>query len=65
MENEMQQLYGPYARIALRYGVAIFMGEGVGDALAGDPDMVFIVAGIIGASVEASYALAKRNGWAT
>jgi hypothetical protein len=61
----MQHLYGPHARILLRYVAAYFLGEGAGDAIAGDPDLVFIMAGVVGAAVEAFYALAKRKAWAT
>jgi hypothetical protein len=61
----MQHLYGPYARILLRIGAGFFLGQGSGDALAGDPDVVFIAAGAIAAAVEAVYVMAKRKGWAT
>lgn len=59
--------YAPIARIALRYVVgAVFMGnEEVGAMLSADPDMVMLASVVIGAAVEAGYALAKRKGWAT
>jgi hypothetical protein len=41
------------------------LGQGSGDALAGDPDVVFITAGLITVAVEALYTTAKRKGWAT
>jgi hypothetical protein len=61
----MQHLYGPHARILLRIGAGFFLGQGSGDALAGDPDIVFITAGVIAAAVEALYEYAKRKGWPT
>lgn len=57
--------YGPIARIVLRYGVGAVIGAAQGDMLAGDPDVVSLVALGIGALVEGAYALAKRRGWAT
>ncbi|AUR11222.1 hypothetical protein PhaeoP48_01225 [Phaeobacter inhibens] len=55
----------PLARIALRYVVgALFFGsDQIGAQLAADPDIVAVCALLIGALVEASYALAKRKGW--
>ena len=57
--------YGPLARIILRYGVGLVAGREVGSLLAGDPDVVLIVAAGVAAAVEGAYALAKRKGWAT
>jgi hypothetical protein len=58
-------MIAPIARIILRYGVGLVAGMHIGNALAGDADVVLIVAAIIGAATEGAYALAKRKGWAT
>lgn len=58
-------MMAPFARILLRYGVGIVVGMEAGEMLAGDPDVVAVVALGIGAAVEAVYVLAKRKGWAT
>lgn len=58
-------MMAPVARILLRYGVGIVVGMDAGDMLAGDPDVVALVALGIGAAVEAVYVIAKRKGWAT
>ena len=57
---------GAIARIILRYVVgALLVGSHeVGTALATDPDVVLIVAGLIGAGTEGVYWLARRRGWA-
>lgn len=57
--------YAPIARIALRYGVGAIVSSGMGNMLAGDPDVVTIVALGIGIAVEGLYVMAKRKGWAT
>lgn len=57
--------YAPIARIILRYAVGAVVGAAQGNLLAGDPDVVTAAALIIGATVEAVYAIAKRKGWAT
>ena len=57
--------WAPYARIVLRYIVGAVVGMDAGDALAGDPDVVTVVALGIGAAVEVLYAVAKRKGWTT
>lgn len=69
--------YAPMVRIALRYGVPTFLGiffdqdwaNGMGEALAADPDVVNYLALGIGAavavSVERWYAAAKTGGGAT
>lgn len=56
---------GAIARIILRYGVGIFAGMAAGDALAADPDIVFILAAGVGVGIEAAYAMAKKKGWTT
>ena len=57
--------WAPFARIIIRYIVGAVIGMDAGDTLAGDPDVVTIVALGIGAAVEVLYAAAKRKGWAT
>jgi imidazolonepropionase-like amidohydrolase len=57
--------YAPLARILLRYGVGIALGTEVGQLLAGDADIVAVVALLIGAATEVVYAQAKKHGWAT
>ena len=57
--------YAPFARILLRYGVGIALGTEVGQLLAGDADIVAVVALLIGAATEVVYAQAKKRGWAT
>lgn len=66
----MRELQGPLARILIRYGVgaaiaAGWLSEETGRELIASPDVVVLVAAGIGALVEAVYALAKRQGWAT
>lgn len=55
------------ARIILRYlvGGAIAGSAEIGRQLAADPDLVMLVAILIGGAVEGFYALAKRRGWST
>lgn len=59
--------YAPIARIVLRYLVGIgFAGSTeIGDYLAADPDLVMYASMGIGIAVEATYAYAKKKGWAT
>jgi|TARA_R110000744_G_scaffold121840_1_gene226679 hypothetical protein len=57
--------YAPIARILIRYVAAFIVGTNSAELLAGDPDIVTTLAFGIGAAVEASYAIAKRKGWAT
>lgn len=54
---------GAIVRIALRYGVGLVVGMEAGQALAGDPDVVMLLAAGMGCAVEAVYAYAKRKGW--
>jgi hypothetical protein len=58
-------MIAPIIRIVLRYGVGAVLGLHVGDMLAGDPDIVMMIAAGVGAATEAGYALAKKKGWAT
>lgn len=55
---------GAIARIIIRYGVGLAIGMNAGEALAGNPDVVLVVAALVGALTEAAYAIAKRKGWA-
>lgn len=57
--------YAPIARIILRYiiGGVVVGSQVAGDTLAADPDIVTALAAVIGAGVEAAYAIAKRKGW--
>ena len=38
-------------------------GMEAADTLAGDPDVVMVIAALVGVGVEAAYAVAKRKGW--
>lgn len=58
-------MIAPIIRIVLRYGVGAILGLHVGDMLAGDPDIVMMIAAAVGAATEAGYGLAKKKGWAT
>lgn len=58
-------MYAPIARIILRYGVGLTAGMALGNQLAADPDMVIVLAGLVGAAIEGAYAIAKRKGWST
>lgn len=57
--------YAPIARILIRYIVGVIVGSDAADLMAGDIDLVTVVALAIGAATEAAYAFAKRRGWAT
>jgi hypothetical protein len=57
--------WAPWARIIIRYGVGVIVGADSAGMLAGDADVVTIVALGIGGAVEVLYAIAKRKGWAT
>ena len=56
--------YAPIVRIILRYavGAGVMGSSALGDELATDPDLIFYGSLIVGALVEAAYALAKRLG---
>jgi hypothetical protein len=56
-------MYAPIARILIRYGVGLIIGSNAADIAAGNPDLVTVVAGAVGALNEAIYTLAKRKGW--
>ena len=58
-------MIAPVIRIVLRYGVGAVLGMEVGSLLAGDPDVVLLIAAGVGAATEAAYAFAKKKGWAT
>ena len=57
--------WAPLARIVIRYIVGAVIGMDAGDTLAGDPDLVTMLALGIGVAVEVLYAIAKRKGWTT
>jgi hypothetical protein len=56
-------IYGPLARIVIRYGVGIVLGANAANIAVGNPDLVTVVAGALGAANEAVYIIAKRKGW--
>lgn len=56
-------MYAPIARIVIRYGVGLVLGAHAADIATGNPDLVTVVAGAIGAANEAIYTIAKRKGW--
>jgi len=56
--------YAPIARIILRYIVGLIIGADAANLLAGDPDVVSVVALGIGLAVEVVYAFAVKRGWA-
>ncbi|MGJ7039138.1 hypothetical protein J2Y63_002393 [Shinella sp. BE166] len=58
------------ARIALRYAAGALVAAGYMDAdlgsqIGADPDLLILVGGALGVSVELAYALAKKCGWGT
>lgn len=57
--------YAPYARIIVRYIVGAIIGADAANVLSADPDLITVIALVIGAAVEALYEIAKRKGWAT
>ena len=57
--------YAPIARIIVRYIVGAILGMDAAATLAGDPNVITVVATCVGLAVECVYALAKRKGWAT
>lgn len=58
-------MIAPVVRILLRYGVGAVFGMEVGSLLAGDPDVVLLLAAGVGAATEAAYVFAKKKGWTT
>lgn len=56
--------YAPIARIILRYIVGLIIGADAAALLAGDPDIISVVAMAIGVAVEIAYAFAVKRGWA-
>lgn len=59
----------PIIRIALRYGVGVFVGMEAGDMVAGDADIVEVVTlavtALVGIVTEWWYSRARKNGGAT
>jgi len=58
-------MIAPVIRIVLRYCVGAVVGMEIGGMLAGDPDIVMLLAAGVGAATEAAYVFAKRRGWTT
>ena len=58
-------MIAPVIRIVLRYGVGAVVCMEIGGLLAGDPDIVMLLAAGVGAATETAYAFAKRRGWTT
>jgi len=56
--------YAPIARILIRYGVGLVIGMDAAEILAGDADIIAVVALGIGAATEIIYAMAVKKGWA-
>lgn len=54
---------GAIARIIIRYVVGLIVGANAASIMAGDPDIVTIVAGLIGLVTECAYTVAKKRGW--
>ena len=61
----LKALYGPIARIILRYGVGAVLGYQVGQQLSADSDVVMLLALGVGALVEAAYVYARKAGGKT
>lgn len=58
-------MLAPLIRIILRYGVGAVFGMELGNLLAGDPDVVLLLATGVGVATEVVYAYAKKKGWTT
>jgi len=56
-------MYAPIARILIRYGVGLILGANAADIAVGNPDLVTVAAGAVGALNETIYTIAKRKGW--
>lgn len=63
----MMDSFAPYIRIILRYGAGagLFGSTALGDKLASDPDIIFIVSAGIAVAVELWYAIRKKFGGVT
>lgn len=57
--------YTLYARLLLRYVAGGLFGADIANILAGDPEVISLIALGLAAGVEAMYAYAKRKGWET
>ena len=57
--------FGPFVRIALRYGIGYVLGAETGEMLSMDEELVNAIAIGIGIMVEGVYQYAKKRGWAT
>lgn len=61
-------MIGPVARIFARYLAGALVTYGIftaPDVAVLEPDFVLLIGAVLGAGVEAAYALARRKGWAT
>lgn len=61
-------MIGPFSRIFARWLASALVTYGLmvaPDAAAIEPDLIVIIGGLLGATTEAVYALARRRGWAT
>ncbi len=56
--------YAPLAPIIIRYIVGVVIGLDAANVLAGDPDLVSVLALVVSAVVETLYTLAVKRGWA-
>ena len=56
--------YAPIARILIRYIVGVAIGADAADLIAGDPDVVTVVALAVGGLVEVAYTFAVKRRWA-
>ena len=56
--------YAPIARIVIRYVVGLVIGADAAELMAGDPDIMTLVAAGIGLATELVYAQAVKRGWA-
>ena len=55
----------PIVRIILRYGVGLVFGAELADTIAGDPDVVLLLATAVAVATEAAYGYAKKKGLST
>jgi len=56
--------WAPVARIIIRYGVGAVIGMDQAGVIAGDTDLVSVLALALGAGTEIFYAMAVKKGWA-
>jgi hypothetical protein len=58
-------IFPPREKERLPFAVGVVLGADAASIMAGDPDLVSVLAVVIGAATEAVYAYAKKKGWAT